>query len=118
MAKASKQSQLLRRRRRTRARVFGTLARPRLSVRRSLKHVYAQLINDEAGKTLVSANDLSLAKVKEGGKVARAMAVGVLLAERAKTAGITAVVFDRGGRAFHGRVKQVALGAREAGLEV
>ena len=92
--------------------------RPRLAVYRSLKHVYAQIIDDNAGKTLAAAStqDKELG-LKYGGNVDAAKAVGKLLAERAKAAGITGVVFDRGGHRYHGRVKALADAAREAGLE-
>lgn len=111
-----------RRHRRVRARVRGTAARPRLSVFRSGQHVTAQLIDDAAGVTIVSATDRELAagslQLGAGGnrKVATAHVVGKLLAERAKEKGITAAVFDRGGYAYHGRVRAVAEGAREGGL--
>ena len=112
-----KQHIMLRRKARIRSRVSGTAEKPRLSVRRSLTHIYAQLVDDETGKTLVAASDLKLKKAKEGGKVALAKAVGQALAEAAKAAGIKKVVFDRGGRAYHGRVEALAAGAREGGLE-
>ncbi len=91
-------------------------SRPRLSVHRSGKHIYAQVIDDEAGKTLASASTLA---GHEGatGNVAAASEVGKRLAEAAKKAGVTQVVFDRGGFLFHGRVKALADAAREAGLE-
>jgi large subunit ribosomal protein L18 len=112
-----------RRRVRIRARVAGTAERPRLSVFRSAKHVSAQLIDDAAGKTVVSVRDTDLKKTDlkavEGmqAKVAAAYAVGLTLAEKAKKAGVTKVVFDRGGFAFHGRIKALADGARVGGLE-
>jgi len=112
-----------RRRVRIRARVTGTAERPRLSVFRSAKHVAAQLIDDAAGKTVVSSRDTDLKKADlkaaEGmqAKVAASYAVGLALAEKAKKAGVTKVVFDRGGFAFHGRVKALADGARAGGLE-
>lgn len=99
---------------RVRKRVTGTPERPRLVVRRSLKHIYAQLVDDTAGRTLVTVTDLS---VGEGKKAERSTAVGKAIAERAKAAGITRVVFDRAGYRYHGRVKAVADGAREGGLE-
>lgn len=106
---------------RVRARVSGTQARPRLNVFRSAAHIYAQVIDDTAGHTLVSASDLEQAVVELAGdganKTARAKAVGAVVAERAKAAGIDAVVFDRGGFLYHGRVRAVADGAREGGLE-
>mgnify|MGYP002780075999 CR=1 FL=1 len=106
---------------RVRAKVSGTPQRPRLNVFRSSAHIYAQVIDDLAGRTLVSASDLEDEVVQAAGenapKTARAKAVGQVVAERAKAAGVTAVVFDRGGYLYHGRVKAVAEGAREAGLE-
>lgn len=105
---------------RVRAKVKGTQARPRLNVFRSTAHIYAQVIDDIAGHTLVAASDLETAVKERAGdgatKTARAKAVGEVVAERAKAAGITAVVFDRGGFIYHGRVKAVADGAREGGL--
>jgi large subunit ribosomal protein L18 len=103
---------------RVRQKVSGTEARPRLVVFRSNKHTYAQLINDVTGHTLVGASDRSEGlKVEGNGKVAKAHAVGVLLGERAKAAGMSLAVFDRGGYLYHGRVKAVAEGARKGGLE-
>jgi len=99
---------------RVRAIVSGTSERPRLAVARSLKHISAQLIDDVAGKTIVAASD---ADVKTKGKKAEVAAqVGKLIAERAKAKGISTVVFDRRDKRYHGRVKAVADGAREAGL--
>ena len=104
-----------RRHRRVRVRVAGTGQRPRLSVYRSLHHVYAQLIDDETGRTLAAA---STAQLRSGKKDAEAAAaVGRAIAEKAKAAGVTAAVFDRGGFLYHGRVKALADAAREAGLE-
>jgi large subunit ribosomal protein L18 len=106
--------------RRVRRRVGGTEARPRLSVFRSLKHIYAQVIGDRDGRTLVSASSLDKQvrqQVSYGGNVAAARAVGKVLGERARQAGVTQVVFDRGGYKYHGRVKALAEAAREAGLE-
>src|SRR5688500_16033273 len=105
---------------RVRAKVKGTTARPRLNVFRSSAHIYAQVIDDTLGHTLAAACDLE-ADIKErtgegATKVARAKAVGQVVAERAKAAGVDAVVFDRGGFLYHGRVRAVADGAREAGL--
>ena len=109
------------RRYRIRKKVVGAAERPRISVYRSLNHIYAQLIDDASGKTLAQANDKIddvKAKVGEGkGKVGRAKAVGILLAERAQAIGIKAAAFDRGGYLYHGRVKALAEGAREGGLE-
>lgn len=106
---------------RVRARVSGTTARPRLNVFRSSAHIYAQVIDDTAGHTVVSACDLEQEVIEKAGegasKVARSKAVGEVVAERAKAAGINAVVFDRGGFLYHGRVRAVADGAREGGLE-
>ena len=106
---------------RVRKRVRGTDDRPRLTVYRSLNHIYAQLIDDVDGRTLAQANDALpevAAKIGDGkGKVGRAKAVGIVLAERAKAIGITRACFDRGGYLYHGRVKALAEGAREGGLE-
>ncbi len=103
---------------RVRQKVAGTGARPRLVVFRSLKHIYAQLVNDDLGVTLLAVGDSGKEiQVEGGGKVARGKAVGKLLAEKAKAAGITRVVFDRAGYRYHGRVQAVADGAREGGLE-
>ncbi len=109
-----------RRHMRVRAKVNGTTARPRLNVFRSSAHIYAQIIDDVAGHTLVSASDLEDEVQQKAGdgaaKAARATAVGQVVAERAKAAGIDSVIFDRGGFLYHGRVKAVADGAREGGL--
>jgi large subunit ribosomal protein L18 len=101
---------------RVRARVRGTVERPRLNVFRSLNHIYAQVINDVEGRTLVSASTLDK-EVSEAPKTEQAQAVGKLVAERAKAAGITKVVFDRGGYLYHGRIKALADSAREGGLD-
>jgi len=109
-----------RRRTRTRFRLaHAANGRPRLSVFRSSKHIYAQVIDDVAGRTLASASTLdeSLQSLKTGANKDAAGAVGKLLAERAKAAGVTAVIFDRGGYLFHGRVKALADAAREGGLD-
>ncbi len=108
--------QRLHRHRRVRARIHGTPERPRLVVFRSLKHISAQVIDDATGRTLVAASD---AQVKSPGPVTIeiARAVGKLLAERAQGVKISKVVFDRGGRTFHGQVKALAEGARQGGLE-
>jgi large subunit ribosomal protein L18 len=100
---------------RIRRKVSGSAARPRLNVFRSNKSIYAQIIDDIAGHTLAAAS--SLDKAVTGSKSEQAKAVGQLVAERAKAAGITSVVFDRGGYLYHGRVKAVAEGAREGGLD-
>ena len=103
---------------RVRRKVAGTAERPRLVVFRSLKHIYAQLVNDDLGVTLLGVSDGSEGVAVDGaGKVARGKAAGKLLAEKAKAAGITKVVFDRAGYRYHGRVQAVADGAREGGLE-
>ena len=99
---------------RIRKRVNGTGERPRLVVYRSLKHIYAQLVDDVAARTLMTVSDH---KVTEGKKTERSVEVGKEIAARAKEAGITRVVFDRAGYKYHGRVKAVADGAREGGLE-
>ena len=109
-----KQTKRARRHVRIRSRVTGTAARPRLAVFRSNRYVYAQLINDETGTTLASADSR---EVKGANGTERGKAVGVAVAEAAKKAGIEAVVFDRGGYLFHGRVKALADAARENGLE-
>jgi large subunit ribosomal protein L18 len=103
---------------RVRRRLAGSAERPRLVVFRSLKHIYAQLVNDDLGVTLLGVSDASEGIQAGGaGKVARGKAVGKLLAEKAKAAGVTKVVFDRAGYRYHGRVQAVADGAREGGLE-
>jgi large subunit ribosomal protein L18 len=101
---------------RIRRKLRGTPERPRLNVYRSLKHIYAQVIDDLAQRTLVSANSAEKS-MGAGGNVAGAKAVGKLVAERAKEKGIEKVVFDRGGYRYHGRVKALADAAREAGLK-
>jgi len=102
---------------RVRKKVTGSTARPRLVVNRSAKHIFAQIVDDTVGRTLASASTLDVTvKGAEGDKTAKAKLVGALLAERAKSAGITAVVFDRGGFKYHGRVAALADSAREAGL--
>ena len=107
------------RHRRIRRYLSGTTARPRLAVFRSLEHIYGQIIDDTAGRTLVAASDIeaTLKNGERGTKSDRAKQVGQLLAERAKEKGITAVVFDRGGFLYHGRIKALADGAREGGLD-
>jgi large subunit ribosomal protein L18 len=103
---------------RIRAKVRGTGDRPRLAVFRSVKHIYAQVIDDREGKTLVAASSKEKdSPVKSGGNVAGAKDLGKLIASRAKEKGINQVVFDRGGYLYHGRVKALADAAREAGLE-
>jgi large subunit ribosomal protein L18 len=123
MSKQDKKQARLRRQRRVRATVKGSAERPRLSVFRSLNHVYAQVIDDAAGRTVCAASDADVSKdgVKEAegrkAKVAQAFAVGKVIAERARKAGIEAVVFDRNGFAYTGRVASLADGAREGGLK-
>ena len=103
---------------RVRKKVAGTGERPRLAVFRSLKHIYAQLVDDDKGVTLLGVADTSEGITVDGkGKVARGKAVGKLIAEKAKAAGIKKVVFDRAGYRYHGRVQAVAEGARAGGLE-
>lgn len=103
---------------RIRGKVKGTPERPRLAVFRSVKHIYAQLIDDRQGHTLVSASsNEERGSRASGGNIAGAKAVGKLIADRAKEKGIGKVVFDRGGYLYHGRVKALAEAAREAGLE-
>lgn len=117
-APKSRNERRYRRHLRVRRKVTGTPERPRLVVYRSLKHIYAQLVDDTRGVTLVGASDLATAAGDgESGKIGRSKATGALLAERARAAGITRVVFDRAGYRYHGRVKAVADGAREGGLE-
>ena len=105
---------------RVRTKVVGTVERPRLCVYRSLDHIYAQVIDDHSGKTLVSASSVdgdTKKNLKGGGNVAAAKVIGKAIAERAKAAGVNKVVFDRGGYKYHGRVKALAEAAREAGLQ-
>jgi large subunit ribosomal protein L18 len=115
---STRREQRYRRQLRVRKKVAGTAERPRLVVFRSLKHAYAQLVDDATGKVLLGVSDASEGIAVEGaGKVARAKAVGTLLASKAKAAGVTKVVFDRAGYRYHGRVQAVAEGARAGGLE-
>jgi len=111
-----KNQKLARRHQRVRAKISGTAARPRLSVYRSLAHIFVQLIDDASGKTLVSAKDQEVKIGKT--KTDKAFEVGKLLGAKAKTAKITEAVFDRGQFRYHGRVKAIAEGAREAGLKI
>ncbi len=106
-----------RRKRKIRAKVSGTSARPRLSVSRSNMHIYAQIINDEIGKTLVSTSDMDLPKKSKQTKLEIATAVGMELAKKAVKKKIVKIVFDRSGYKYHGRVKALAEGARKGGLE-
>jgi large subunit ribosomal protein L18 len=105
---------------RVRTKVSGTTERPRLCVYRSLDHIYAQVIDDRTGTTLVSASSVdgeTKKNLKGGGNIAAAKVIGKAVAERAKAAGVQKVVFDRGGYKYHGRVKALADAAREAGLQ-
>ncbi|MCU6711685.1 50S ribosomal protein L18 [Paenibacillus sp. J5C_2022] len=120
ITKADKNKARLKRHLRVRKKINGTAARPRLSVFRSSKHMYAQLIDDVAGVTLAAAStkDKELAEaIGNGGNVEAATKVGELIAKRAKEKGISVVVFDRGGYLYHGRIQALATAAREAGLE-
>ena len=120
MNSMTKTRQLERRRRRVRHAILGTAERPRLNVFRSSAHIYAQIINDITGTTLVAASSLdkSLRKtLKSTGGIEAAKAVGKLIADRAKDVKIIAVVFDRGGRMYHGRIKALADASREGGLQ-
>ena len=102
---------------RVRSKISGTAQRPRLNVFRSAKHIYAQIIDDVKGVTLLSASTLEKSLSGAGGNKEAAHKVGLEVAKKAKAAGITTVVFDRGGYLYHGRVKELAQGAREGGLE-
>jgi len=118
IAKARRAGRLTRHRR-VRKKIHGTAARPRLAVFRSNKHIVAQVIDDDAGVTLAAASTVEpdLRAAGAGSSVAAAGRVGALVAERAKAAGVSAVVFDRGGFNYHGRIAAVADAARQAGLE-
>ncbi|WP_281884068.1 50S ribosomal protein L18 [Paenibacillus sp. YYML68] len=120
ITKADKNKARLKRHLRVRKKIQGTAERPRLNIFRSSKHMYAQLIDDVKGVTIASAStqDKELKEaVANGGNIEAATKVGSLIAERAKSAGVQQVVFDRGGYLYHGRVKALADAAREAGLE-
>ena len=114
LAMIKKQKNALRRAARTRSRIHGTIHYPRLCVKRSLKHIYVQLIDDDAGRTLASVSDKNVEK--KGKPLDIAKEVGVLLAKKADSIGIKKAVFDRGAYRFHGRVAAIAEGARETGL--
>jgi large subunit ribosomal protein L18 len=120
----TKRGARMRRHSRVRRKVWGTAQRPRLAVYRSNRHIYAQLIDDAAGRTIVAASDAeagagaAAAAEDAAGKTLSAKAVGALIAERAKAAGIDRAVFDRGGRLYHGRVAALAQAAREGGLSI
>jgi large subunit ribosomal protein L18 len=118
IAKARRQGRI-RRHRRVRKKVHGTAARPRLAVFRSNKHISAQVIDDDAGVTIAAASTVETSQREQGSgaTVAAAQRVGELVAQRAKDAGVTTVVFDRGGFAYHGRIAAIADAARDAGLE-
>ena len=115
--KPSSNEARLRRHKRVRGKIFGTAQKPRLCVFRSLKNIYAQVIDDENGKTLASASSLDKEFNQYGGNKEAAKLVGQAVAKAALDKGITEVVFDRGGYIFHGRVQELAEGAREAGLK-
>jgi large subunit ribosomal protein L18 len=122
--KLTKREKREKRKKRIREKIFGNRERPRLCVFKSNKHIYAQVIDDEKGQTLASASDIEIqkkgiGKIEEGKtkKISLAFAVGKLIAEKAKKMGIKKVVFDRAGYKYHGRVKSLAEGAREGGLE-
>jgi len=117
MAKATRNDGRTRRHVRVREKVRGSAARPRLAVFRSLTHIYAQLVDDDAGTTLAAASSLDTKDAK-GKRTERAKSVGTLLGDRAKQKGVTEVVFDRGGYRYHGRVKALADGVRAAGVKV
>ena len=116
MTVTTKPQQRLKRRKRVRSKITGSAERPRLSVFRSNRGVFAQLIDDRSGKTVVAVNWIE-ADLRKLEPMEQAKRVGSLLAERAKDAGVTSCVFDRGGYRYHGRVKALAEGAREGGLE-
>ena len=115
VTKKDSNAQRLKRHKRVRAHISGTAERPRLNVFRSDAHIYAQIIDDVQGVTLVSASSLDK-EIEGGSNTAAARQVGISLAAKAKEKGITEVVFDRGGYLYHGRVKELAEGAREGGL--
>ncbi len=119
MAKLKREEARRRRHRRVRKKVFGTPERPRMAVYRSLRHIYVQLVDDTRGVTLLSASSLDpdFPQVVRGSNRDGAKAVGRLAAQKALARGITSVVFDRGGYLYHGRVKALAEGAREGGLQ-
>jgi large subunit ribosomal protein L18 len=115
----SKSASRSRRQLRIRKRISGTAARPRLVVNRSARHVFVQVVDDTIGQTVASASTLEAdLRAFDGDKTAKAKRVGELVAERAKAAGVEAVVFDRGGNKYHGRIAAVADGAREGGLSL
>lgn len=115
--KMNRESQRIRRKKRVRKKVFGTSERPRLSVFKSAKHIYAQIIDDSLGVTLVSAGTIGKQPVADSGNVKGAARLGEMIAEKAKAKKIKDVVFDRGGFKYHGRIKAMAEAAREKGLK-
>ena len=116
MTVVSKPRRRLKRRRRVRAKIRGSAERPRISVFRSNRGIFAQLVDDDAGRTVAAVN-WTEPELKPLGRFEQAKRAGALLGERAKAAGVDSAVFDRGGYRYHGRVKALAEGAREAGLE-
>jgi large subunit ribosomal protein L18 len=116
MSTATKEARRLKRRRRVRAKVHGTSERPRISVFRSNRGVFAQLVDDEAGRTLASVS-WTEPELRSLSSLEQAQRAGLLLAQRAREAGVERAVFDRGGYLYHGRVKALADGAREGGLQ-
>ncbi|MDG1949824.1 MAG: 50S ribosomal protein L18 [bacterium] len=116
MSTASKHNKMTRRAKRTRAKIHGTSERPRLSVKRSLKHTYVQLINDDAGTTMAAISDKDVQT--KGKPVEVAKEIGSLIAKKAESLGIKSAIFDRGPYRYHGRVAAIAEGAREAGLTI
>jgi len=118
MGTTSRQEARTRRHRRSRSRIRGTAERPRLVVFRSNTGIYAQVVDDDRGHTLVAASTAERVEADGDGKIGVAKRVGKLVGERALAAGITQVVFDRGGNRYHGRVAALADGAREAGLQL
>jgi large subunit ribosomal protein L18 len=119
MQAAHKRASRERRHRRVRRKIRGAAERPRLAVYRSNRHIYAQLVDDDAGRTVASASSVEAdVQGAAGDKKATAKVVGQLIAQRAKDAGVERAVFDRGGRLYHGRVRSLAEGAREGGLRL
>ncbi len=116
MSVTSRPAKRLKRRRRVRAKVHGTAERPRISVFRSNRGIFAQLVDDDAGRTLAAVN-WTEEDLRSLGRMEQATRAGALLAERARAAGVETAVFDRGGYQYHGRVKALAEGAREGGLK-
>ena len=118
MLAQKKRAAVQRRHRRVRKRIRGAAQRPRLTVYRSNRHIYVQLIDDSSGRTLVAASSREADASGKGDKKEAAKRVGQLIAKRAKDAGVERVVLDRGGRLYHGRVRSVAEAAREGGLQI